>query len=130
MRVESRAFHELGNRLHPIRQRAVPLTERQLVSFIQVDDLTVFDCNRNEALSAEHAVATEALVQDFQVTHAVQERQDDGVWPNGRRERSNRVFEIVGFATEQHEIEGLAEILGQHGGRFGKTHVAARDCEF
>ena len=50
--------------------------------------------------------------------------------PTAGAKRSDRVFEIVGFATEHHEIEGLTEILGQHGRWFGKRHVAARAANY
>ena len=60
------------------------------MSFNQVDNLAIFERDCNEALASEHAVATEALVQDVEVPHAIQEGQDDGVadQPPARKKRS------------------------------------------
>ncbi len=52
-----------------------------------MDNLAVFERDCDEALAAEHSVATEVLVQDVEVPNAIQEGQDDGVRTNRRREQ-------------------------------------------
>ena len=74
------------NRLYPVRQRAILFTERQLVGVVEVHDLAIGERGCDQALASQHALATESLVQNFQVAHAVEQRQNDGVRSNCRRE--------------------------------------------
>ncbi len=46
--------------------------------------------------------------------------------PTAGANRSDGIFKIVGFATEDHEVVVLAEIFGQDSRWFGEGHVAAR----
>ena len=91
---------------------------------VEVNDPAIDERGRDQALASQDALATESLVQNFYVAHAVEQRQDDGIWSDRRRERSDRAFKIVSFATEQNEIEGVSEVFLQGGGRPGKSDIA------
>ena len=75
----------------------------------------------DDAETAEDVLAPEALVEDVHVGHAVEEGQDGGLGADGRGEGGDGVFEVVGFAAEEDEVEGLVEVLGEDccGGRQG-----------
>ena len=85
MRLEPRPVHQGSDRLHPLRQSAILFPERQLMRVIEMHDLEIGERGRNQALAPQHALAAKSLVQNFQVAHAVKQRQNDGAWPNRRR---------------------------------------------
>src|SRR5262249_4538901 len=80
--------------------------------FVQMDDFA-FGVERggDDALPAEDTIGTEAIVEGIEVTHAVEQRKDDAVGSDGGGERCDGIVEIVRFATEEDEIERLAEVF-------------------
>ena len=78
----------------------------------------------DEALATEQASRPKPFIQDVQVPHAVEKRQDYRVRPNCRPEGRNRAFQVIGLAAEQHQIEGLTEVFSQNGRWLGKSRSA------
>jgi hypothetical protein len=58
------------------------------------------------------------------MAHAVEQGEDRGVRPNGWRQRIHGRFKVIGFATEQDEIEGAREVFCHDRRRGGEVEVA------
>ena len=86
MRLEPRPAHQSRNRLYAIRQCVTLFPERKLVGIVEVHDLAVAERGCDQALAPEQALAAESLSQNLQVAHAVEQRQNDSVRSDRRRE--------------------------------------------
>ena len=62
---------------------------------------------RDYAKAAEQVVRAEAIGEDIEVPHAVQERQYRRSRTDGLGEGRHRAIEIVGLAAEEDEVEGV-----------------------
>jgi hypothetical protein len=71
-------------------------------------------------------VSAEAGFQQVHMAHAVKQREDRGVRPNSRLKRIHGRFKVIGFATEQDEIEGALEFLRHDRRRGGEVEIAKR----
>src|SRR6266516_689811 len=92
---------------------------------VVVNDLMfLVEAHGDEALATEQASRPKPFIQDIQVPHAVEKRQDYRVRPNCRPEGRNRAFQVIGLAAQQHQIEGLTEVFSQNGRWLGKSRVA------
>ena len=68
----------------------------------------------NGALSAKHMLRAEMLVEDVEMVHAVEQRQDCGAGSDRRREGFDCIIERIGLAAHKDQIEGAIEAAGQH----------------
>ncbi len=76
------------------------------MGLIKMEDVApIVECRRDQTLATQDACRAESLVEKVQVSHAVQERQDHGLWSYRCGERIDGGVEVVGFATEEDEIE-------------------------
>src|ERR1700676_2875096 len=64
--------------------------------------------------------SSESLVQHVKVSHAIEQRQHEGLGPNRCGEGVDGSGKIICLATQQNEIEGVADILGEY--RCGLTN--------
>src|ERR1700722_13100709 len=125
-RIEAGVEKGRGDGLDPWRPGAVELAEAQRMPIIEMDDPAVgVEGRRNGALPAEHAFGTEAFDQPVDMSHAVQERQNRGRWPDRPGEGGYRALEVECLAAQHHEVERLGQVLLQHYRRRSAMEVAA-----
>ena len=92
---------------------------------IEVDDGAVgVEGRGDDAQTADHALRTEAFAEPVDVPHAVQQRQNCRCWANRLGERRHRAVQVVGFATQQHEVDRVGQIFLHHSRRRGTVKVA------
>jgi len=60
------------------------------------------------------------------MAHAVQEGQDRGIWTDRCGERVDGGIEVVGFATQQNQVERAVQFMGLHSGWRFEGHIAKR----
>jgi hypothetical protein len=58
------------------------------------------------------------------MAHAVQEGQDRGIWTDRCGERVDGGIEVVGFATQQNQVERAMQFMGLHSGWRFEGHIA------
>ena len=83
----------------------------------------------NRALTAEHVFAAEFRVKHVEVAHAIEHRHDRSLRSDRWRKRLDGIVEVEGLAAQQHDIERLLDILGQHGRRLRQGDVAMRTLD-
>ena len=119
-RLEARASHQLSDARDAVGHRPIALAERQRMPVVEMHDLLVgVQGRRDHALAAEHVVDSEARVEDVEMAHAIEQRQDRGAASHGGRERLDCVFQVIRLGREKHEIEPLVELGGDHRRRRG-----------
>ncbi len=64
------------------------------------DAMPGVECGGDHALTAEHTLFAEMLVEDIEVAHAVKQRQDSGVGPDRGCHGLDRVGERIGLAAQ------------------------------
>ena len=87
------------------------------------------DRGGDQAAAAEHMRRAEASVEHVEMAHAVEQRQDRSFRPHHGSERFDRIVQVVGFATEEHEIERAGERIRRHQRRRREVHVPARAAD-
>src|SRR5580765_5030146 len=79
---------------------------------------------RYQTLATKDASRAESFVEKVQVPHAVQEGQDRGIWTDRCGERVDGGIEVVGFATQQNQVERAMQFMGLHSGWRFEGHIA------
>src|SRR5260370_27612417 len=99
--VETRAVHQPVDGRDTLGYGPAALPKRDGVRVVEVNDFTpLIKRGGDETLAAEDAVRTEPVVEDLQVPHAVEERQNYGAGANRRREGCNGSGPAVGLRPE------------------------------
>src|SRR5207253_2085733 len=78
------------------------------------------------ALSPENRAGSEAVPQNIEMPHSVQQRQDRRVRADRRSERPDRAREVVGLTAQQNEPEVLAHAFRGDGRWRRQPDVALR----
>jgi hypothetical protein len=55
---------------------------------------------------------SEVFVENVQVTHTVEQRDDRGPLAHRGRERLDRIVEVVSLATQKHRVKFVLDIVG------------------
>src|SRR6266850_6189288 len=95
------------------------------------DAAALVERRRDQTLAAKDAGRAEPLLEDVKMAHTVQEGQDRGIWTDRCGERVDGGIEVVGFASQQNQVERAVQFMGLHSGwRFeGYIAKAAFDYE-
>src|SRR4029079_8991192 len=100
-----------GNRANTIRYGAITLAEaQQLEHGRQVHYVMLFvQRHGDSALSAKNALLAKMVIEDIQLKHAVEQRNDYRPRSHGRRKRTDRTGKVECLAAQQHDIEWFFE---------------------
>src|SRR5882724_12008199 len=88
------------------------------------DAAALVERRRDQTLAAKDAGRAEPLLEDVKMTHAVQEGQDRGIWTDRCGERVDGGIEVVGFATQQNQVERAVQFMGLHSEWRFERHIA------
>src|SRR6516162_7172084 len=80
----------------------------------------------DDALTAQDAVLAEAVIENIEMPHAVEQRDNCGLRSDCWRKRVDGVIEVERLAAQQHDVEFFAELVGLHGRRILQRHLAVR----
>src|SRR3954453_14231693 len=121
------ALEGLVDRLDPIRQLAIALAVIDRLHRLELHHLALLIERCGDGAEAtEHALLAELVVEDVEMLHAVEHRDDRGIRPDCCRERLDGVVEVEGLAAEQHDVELVLDRVGLNGRRIFQGHVAVR----
>src|SRR6202030_3071318 len=110
-----------------IRQLAVAFAEIQRLHRSELNDLAlVVERHGGRAKAAKHALAPEFPVEHIEMPHAIEHRDDRGLWSDRCRKRLDRVVEIECLAAQQDGVELFGELVGLNRRRIFQGHVAVR----
>jgi hypothetical protein len=132
----AKARNEIGlrkrgrNRLDACRTRTIALAEGAKVNVIEVQDAPGIEHKGGGTQASQNVGRSKALIESIQMPHAVQQGQDHGIWSDCRGKRCHGAFKVVGFATEQDEVEGVVEIPGKDRWWVGDLHVPEAALNF
>jgi hypothetical protein len=105
MRVESGSRQRCVERLQSGRALAVSLAIDKSLNVRELDDATlVVDLGRDETNATDGRMFSEPFRQKIDVAHAVENRKDDRLRPNGRGEIIHCRLERVGFHAEEDKV--------------------------
>src|ERR1700737_4539532 len=111
-RVKASITQNACDMMNAIGNHAVALTKGELVNVVEVDNGTLrIERRCDDTLAAKNKGSSESLVQHVKVSHTIEQRQHHGLGPNCCREGVHGPLKIVGFATQQDEVEGVTDIL-------------------
>src|SRR6267142_4516799 len=88
------------------------------------DAAALVERRRDQTLAAKDAGRAEPLLEDVKMAHAVQEGQDRGIWTDRCGERVDGGIEVVGFATQQNQVERAVQFMGLHSEWRFEGHIA------
>lgn len=96
------------------------------MQLVEVFDLPVRgQGDRNQGYSAEDVLRTETLDQRIDVRHTIEQRQDDALLADRRRDRIHGRLQIVGLAGNDNDVEVFVQgVLGDDLGR--DLHITER----
>jgi len=88
------------------------------------DVAALVERRRDQTLAAKDTGRAEPLLEDVKMAHAVQEGQDRGIWTDRCGERVDGGIEVVGFATQQNQVERAVQLMGLHSEWRFEVHIA------
>jgi hypothetical protein len=122
---------QLGDGLGALTESGFARAEDKRIKSVEVHDATAgFESGGDDAQATENVLGAEALVEKIEVAHSIEQRQDERLQTHGGGHGSDGAIEVIGFATEQNEIEGGMEIFGQHGGGMRDIQIAIGAANF
>ena len=130
LRTETRIGQGGGDRLHSGRVGAIEFAEHQTMEIVEMLDAAVAVERRgNLAQAAKDLFRAEARGQDIEMAHAVEHGQDRGLRTDGGGEGGHGVVEVIGLATQKHEVKRLFQSVRRHHLRRGQMKIAKGGTE-
>src|SRR5262249_40087282 len=112
---------------NPVRHLAVALAETKRLHWAHLDHLALLvECRRSQAEPSEHVARAKFFVHNVQGTHTVEQRDNRGLLAYCRRERLDRILELVGLAAQPPCIKLVLDSVGLDDRRILQRYVAIR----